>query len=65
MNTCDHGHPAMEIRVLPYSELGNLLVCKKHYWQEIAFRKERISEGVPYDLPTWDSLRVYSTEDES
>lgn len=55
----DHDRPCSEIRVLPYGGGGNILCGRQSYEQEMAFRRERIRAGVPFDLPTWDSLRVY------
>mgnify|MGYP001617986761 CR=1 FL=1 len=60
MNQCDQGHETKEeIRSLPIGGQGNILVCKEHYRKEIEFRKYRILEGVPFDLPKWEALKVY------
>ncbi len=51
-----------EVRVLPYGGDGNLIVCRAHYEKEIAFRVSRNRElgaDAQYDLPKWDSLKVY------
>ncbi len=54
-----------EVRVLPWGTEpghGNSILCHNHFDKEIAWRKERNRElGVEaqYDLPKWDSLRVY------
>lgn len=57
----DHGIPSAEIRVLPTGGSGNALVGRRGYEKEMTFRRERIRAGVPFDLPTWESLRVYWT----
>jgi len=60
MNACDHGHTtASEVRLLPTGGGGNVIICQRHHATEIKFRKERIAEGVPSDLPKWESLKVY------
>lgn len=60
VNACDHGHMLNgETRLLPTGGGGNVIVCIHHYHKEIAFRRERIAAGVPFDLPTWESLKVY------
>lgn len=63
MNTCDHGHETSgETRLLPYGGGGNIITCYQHYLTELAWRKERIADGVPYDLPAWDELRRYADD---
>lgn len=60
----DHDRPCTEIRVLPVGGGGNALVGLASYRQEIAFRKERnreLGDAERFDLPSWDSLRVYWT----
>lgn len=57
----DHDRPCSEIRVLPVGGGGNALVGLVSYRQEMAFRRDRIAAGVPFDLPTWESLAVYWT----
>lgn len=62
-NSCDHGHQTCdEIRSLPIGGGGNVLVCKKHYNKEMEFRRERISCGIPFDLPSWEKLTLYLQE---
>ena len=55
----DHQRKCAETRVLPYGGGGNLIVGRQSYEQEMQFRRARISEGVHYELPTWESLEVY------
>lgn len=61
----DHDRPCTEIRALPYGapdQGGNILVGRQSYEQEIAFRRERnrqLGDSERFDLPTWESLRVY------
>ena len=63
INTCDHGHEGtFEVRLLPYGGGGNIITCFGHYIKEMAFRKERIAAGVDFDLPTWESLKIYGEQ---
>ncbi len=55
----DHDRECTEIRTLPTGGDGNALVGRASYEQEMRFRRERIRAGVPFDLPTWESLAVY------
>ncbi len=51
-----------EVRTLPYGGGGNLILCRACYEHEIQYRRERnkeLAESCRFDLPTWDSLRVY------
>ena len=63
MNACDHNHMTPgETRLLPIGGDGNVIVCRRHYWHEIVFRKERnryLGEGA-FLLPAWEDLVVYS-----
>lgn len=59
--TDDYDHPCTETRLLPYGGGGNIIVGRESYEKEMAFRRERIRAGVPFDLPSWESLRVYET----
>lgn len=61
-NTCDHDHDTRdEIRRLPTSGSTAVLVCRKHYLEEIKFRRERnLVDGIEkFDLPRWEDLEVY------
>lgn len=64
MNTCDYDHETKkEIRRLPLSieDRSAVLVCHKHYLAEMKARYEWIVEdGRQFDLPTWESLEIYS-----
>ena len=60
--TDDLNKPCDEMRYLPYSKDGNILVCHSSYLREITWRKEQIKAGRPYDLPTWESLKIYKSE---
>ena len=55
----DFGNECREVRKLPYGGPGNILCGKAGYDREMTFRRERIKAGVPFDLPSWESLKVY------
>lgn len=57
----DFGRFCPMIRVLPIGGGGNVLIGRASYEQEMDFRRELIRAGVPFDLPTWESLRIYWT----
>jgi hypothetical protein len=65
---CDGSHcleTAGEVRVMPYGGDGHLILCHACYRVEMAFRRERNLELLHYchfDLPSWDSLKVYSPQ---
>ena len=61
---CDGSHcyaTEGEVRVLPYSKDGNLILCRACYQREMAFRQARNEETKKelYKLPEWQALRVY------
>ena len=66
---CDGSGPCSfgEVRVLPLGSEphhGNLILCRSCFNREIAFRQDRnkeLSKDCAFNLPTWDSLEVYST----
>ena len=58
--TDDFDYVCDELRVLPLAGTSNLLVGRRGYEREIAWRRERIAAGVPYDLPAWDALEIYA-----
>lgn len=64
MNTCDYDHDTKhEIRRLPLSveQSSAVLVCRKHYLEEMKARFEWITEdNRQFDIPTWESLEVYA-----
>lgn len=63
MNQCDHNHNTQsEVRLLPYSDNGNMCVCFVHYLREMIYRIDRNKElcaTCQYSLPEWDTLKVY------
>jgi hypothetical protein len=48
-----------QVRWLPTGGGANAIYCKLCYLHEIEFRKYRISQGVPYELPKWEDLEIY------
>jgi len=65
-HACDGGHDdASEVRRLDIGSGGAVNVCRQHYQQEIAFRKERnkkLDDNAKFDLPTWSSLPIVYDE---
>lgn len=57
--TDDFGRKCSELRLMPYSGGGNILVGRASYEREIQYRKEEIAKGRAFNLPTWDSLKIY------
>ena len=68
MSTTTTKHAIGQIKRLPLSrEQGSaLLLCRACYEHEIRYRRERNRElaaaatGTAFELPTWDSLKVYN-----
>lgn len=68
-NNCDGSgpHSCGEVRVLPTTPGSNAILCKADYIREIVWRRFRNGQLAPdarYDLPEWESLRVYGADDE-
>ncbi len=51
--------PGDEVRRLPISDQGAVIVCRRCYEYEIAYRRKLIAAGLDFDLPSWESLEVY------
>lgn len=66
-NNCDGTHcwaEDGEVRVLPLGGGGNLILCRSCFEYEIRYRKERNKElgtAAQFDLPVWESLKVYKS----
>lgn len=61
---CDWGHYADDVRLLPLGGSANAILCRRHYNEEMAFRRERSKEtgnACVWEFPTWDSLKRYNT----
>jgi hypothetical protein len=61
---CDGGRCVRDrgqIRVLPTGGDANALLCHACFNHEMAWRRERIKEGIPYELPKWEELKVYES----
>lgn len=61
---CDGGYCEKSegpVRVLPTGH-GNAILCFACYLNEMTYRRGQIRDGIDYDLPTWDSLKVYVAE---
>lgn len=60
MPWCDFGEQVKEVRQLKCGD-SNLLLCYKHYLEEIEFRKD-VNKDLDvenrFDLPTWESLEI-------
>ena len=65
-NCCGSGpHTGGEVRVLPYSRDGNLILCYACYQRELNWRRMRNRElgaDAQYRLPDWISLEIYNCE---
>jgi hypothetical protein len=65
MNACDHGHQTENpVKVLPISDNGgNVIVCYKHYLEEMSSRKRKERQfGNVFDFPKWSELKEYNLE---
>ncbi len=63
--TDDFGHEVTEARVLPLGGGANIITGPKGYRLEMANRRHMNSRNGPdgqWDLPSWESLRVYFPE---
>lgn len=52
-----------QVRSLPLGGGANVIVCHSHYNNEINFRKIRnnyLDNSAKFDLPSWESLEVYT-----
>jgi hypothetical protein len=62
-------NPNGEVRVLPLNGDSNLIVCYSCFLNEMRHReylnqdyvKPRLSKENKWDLPKWESLKVYTT----
>jgi len=63
MNLCDFNHETdEEVRLLPYSSDGNMIVCHGHYLHEMKYRllrNENREIAYTLPLPKWEILKVY------
>ncbi len=56
---CDHGHYAASVRRLPTSGGGAVILCRKHFDEEIDYSKYRnVEHKDNYDLPLWAELKT-------
>jgi hypothetical protein len=53
--------PTGEVRRLPYSPDGALILCRACFDRELAFRHERNAEAGRklFDTPTWEETPLY------
>lgn len=64
MNYCDHGHETIgEVRVLPLGGNGNMLVCQRHYHEELQARWHSNAWDKETDFPAWETLKIYKGEE--
>jgi len=64
-NNCDGSGPCGmgEVRVLPTGGDSNAILCRRCFNREIAFRQDRnrdLAKDCQFDLPSWESLKVYA-----
>ena len=66
MNACDHGHEThQEVRVLPLGiddGHGNIIVCQRHYHEELAYRLALGWDNTGWEFPAWELLTIYTGE---
>lgn len=58
-------HDKGEVRVLPLSEDGNLILCLYCYNAEMRYRRDAnktLPLDLKYDTPAWNTLEVYNVE---
>lgn len=64
-NNCDGSGPHTDgvIKLMPTGGGGNMTLCKSCWAREIAKRAERNAKMrfLSWDLPTWESGKVYET----
>ena len=51
-----------EVRLLPTGGNSNLILCRRCFDNEIAFRKDRnkeLGQFAKFKLPAWEDLEVY------
>ena len=54
-----------EVRLLPLGGGANGILCRACYEYEMAYRGDRnaeLSKGCQFDLPAWESLKVYGAD---
>lgn len=59
---CDGSHcvnDSGEVRVVPYCDNGNLILCRNCFIHEMNWRREQIFLGRKFDIPIWSSLALY------
>ncbi len=65
-NNCDNDKcrtATGEVRVLPTGGGSNAILCRACFCYEMDFRRERnrdLADSCKFDLPTWESLKVYA-----
>lgn len=63
-NNCDGSGPHVEgtVKLLPTGGGGNAILCRACWIREVQWRAERnrtLGDFAKFDLPTWDSGKVY------
>jgi hypothetical protein len=56
------GSKTGEVRLLPTGGSSNLILCRRCFDYEIAFRKDRnkeLGKFAQFKLPAWEELEVY------
>lgn len=54
-----------EVRVLKTGGDSNAILCRACYEYELSWRRERnteLAKDVQYDLPEWNSLKIYGAD---
>lgn len=55
----DYGLEVTEARILPLSDGSNLIIGYLAYTREMQYRRERLREGLQFDIPLWHQLKPY------
>ncbi|MCK9567471.1 hypothetical protein M0R72_00815 [Candidatus Pacearchaeota archaeon] len=56
--TEEHG----ELRKLPVGG-GNLILCRPCFDHEMRYRHDEVMRGIQFELPSWESLEIYSSQE--
>lgn len=55
----DYGLEVTEARILPIHDGSNIIIGYLAYTKEMQYRRERLRQGLHFDLPLWHQLKLY------